>query len=132
MELGLGRPTSRGKGQREGSGSRCRKANVQGNPGVRAQCADQIFLVGVFPLSFLYLFLLFLSSKYFKSKRKTIDFGVVTPQSNPPENGTVKSVCRRRRVIKCQKCKPATGSLRLPTSCFMHAVHKNSTSHCFT
>jgi len=92
----------RGKGQREGSGSRCRKANVQGNPGVRAQCADQIFLVGVFPLSFLYLFLLFLSSRYFKSKRKTIDFGVVTLQSNPPENGTVKSVCQPPAL--CTQC----------------------------
>jgi len=35
-------------------------------------------------------------------------------------------------TIYCQKCKPATGSLRLPASCFMHAVHKNSASHCFT
>ena len=37
-----------------------------------------------------------------------------------------------RFVWECQKCKPATGSLRLPASCFMHAVHKNSASHCFT
>jgi hypothetical protein len=29
-----------------------------------------------------------------------------------------------RFVWECQKCKPATGSLWLPASCFMHAVHK--------